>query len=242
MTSNIGSQRILETDPKLFESRGGPRGAARRAARRAEELLPARVPEPHRRRHHLPPARPRRTCAASSTSSSAAREAPRRSRAQARAHRGREDAPRRARLRAGVRRPPAQARHPQGQSRIRSPRSCSAIATPRGPRSRWTSRARNSRSRADLTPVTGVGGPLAQDFACHVWLGFDSDLLGSARGGVGPRYRAAGQRRRPRAAHSDSGSRHRVHLSDAPRGRRGKAGSLPQVQDEARAEVSGARH
>ena len=35
MTSNIGSQRILETDAKLFESRRGPRGAARRAARGA---------------------------------------------------------------------------------------------------------------------------------------------------------------------------------------------------------------
>ena len=35
MTSNIGSQRILETDAKLFESEDGPRGAPRRAARGA---------------------------------------------------------------------------------------------------------------------------------------------------------------------------------------------------------------
>ena len=70
MTSNIGSKRLLETDPKLFETAEGLEALRDVMQRRAARLPAAGVPEPHRRRRPLPaaveegPARDRRHPAA----------------------------------------------------------------------------------------------------------------------------------------------------------------------------------
>ena len=69
MTSNIGSERILETDAKLFETEDGREALRDVLLEELRQLLPPRVPEPHRRRRRLPPARQASICAASSTSS-----------------------------------------------------------------------------------------------------------------------------------------------------------------------------
>ena len=113
MTSNIGSARLLDTDPRLFESAGWPRGPARRDARRAQDLPAARVSQPHRRRRALPatvegrPPRDRRHPAPEP------RQADGRPRPQGRTHRCRQDPPGREQLRARLRRSAAEARHPQ---------------------------------------------------------------------------------------------------------------------------------
>ena len=54
MTSNIGSQRILESAAVYGRRRGGARQAERRGAGRAAPALPAGVPQPGRRDHRLP--------------------------------------------------------------------------------------------------------------------------------------------------------------------------------------------
>ena len=77
MTSNIGASRDrTEHAARLLGRRRRPRHDLRRHEEpghgRAQEGLPARVPQPHRRRHRLPQAHRRRRSSRSSTSSCAA--------------------------------------------------------------------------------------------------------------------------------------------------------------------------
>ena len=157
MTSNIGSERILETDDEALRERGGPRRAARRACSRSSGTF-FRPEFLNRIDETSSSDRSRgRICAASSTSSSA-----RSTRLLAekghpsRRRRRRARSPRRARLRPGPRRATAEARHLQ--ARPGSARRGAARRPPRRGQHRQRARPGRSHSRRMRAPARAAQG------------------------------------------------------------------------------------
>ena len=107
MTSNIGSQFIL--DPDITEIEMDDAGDRADAGH-----LQARVPQPGGRDHHLPPAEPGAHQGHRGHPAGAAAQAAGRARHPPGDHRRGQDLPGPAGLRPGLRRPAAQAAHPEG--------------------------------------------------------------------------------------------------------------------------------
>ena len=147
MTSNIGAQEIARNTPLGFAVCEDETGITYEDMKtpdhgRAEEGLPARVPQPHRRRHRLPQAAEGRDQDDRRAAAAAHPRVDGRARAAARAHRRR---PRTSSsTRAGTRRwaPARCAARSSATSRIRSRTSCCAPSCRRARRSSSTRRPR----------------------------------------------------------------------------------------------------
>ena len=131
MTSNIGAATIAKNQSLGFAAEGGRgrpvlRGHEEPHHGRAEEGLPARAAQPHRRGHRLPQARRRTRSSHRRPDDGPAARADARSRGRDRAHRQRQGAARREGLRPGDGRPARCAARSSATSRIRSRTSCSA--------------------------------------------------------------------------------------------------------------------
>ena len=128
MTSNVGSQHLRRSH------RRKPRPDRARGRRGAARHLPARVPEPHRRDHLLPAARSRPSSTRSSTSRcTGSRQAPGRARLDIELTPAAVELLCRARLRPGLRRPAAQAQHPEEPDRPAGQRHPGGAVRPRRP-------------------------------------------------------------------------------------------------------------
>ena len=115
-TSNLGTQDISKAVGLGFQSGAGHRLELRaheeQGHGRAQEALPSRVPQPHRRHHRVPPADRGRDRADGRPDDRSHREAAAEQGHVDRAHRQREEAARPARLRPGARRAAAASHDP----------------------------------------------------------------------------------------------------------------------------------